>query len=704
MKLHPRAVLLAASFHLVSCGGAENARSCRVDADCGAEGEVLCDQGTCVANGAPSVAVLAPPGSPLTNAVHTFTATVAEPEGESVQVAWSVLATSGGCPGDADPVADAAFAAEVAFWCPGTYEVVATAADPWGHAGTARATVSVAQATGAPDVSGGDPLTVGHRCTGSPLACEAVTEGGSTSLPLGSTGTGGTLAFEWTAVPPPGASGATATFDPSAEVAAPTVTIRSAGGPLAGEWRFRVRVRNELDLVAQDVSIVMVTNREPTIVATGFAADHLFDGSSFTVAARLAPGVSDPDGDAVIPSFTLLESVPNECAFGIAPEEDRSALLTISCADPRQLIGEVERAIRVVADDGNGGRAEATVPLQIGNRPPAISPPPGKSAGHAVGPCDGGAGSCYLATTAPGFSASDPDGDPLSLIDVDALVDPSRSSSYGRSWRDAQDVAQVEFGTPVGLPVEFRSAAGATGFTVRGRVRDAFDAEASTSFPLTVTNRAPSVTIASTTSAGHVYDAVAKRWVASAVVGTVVDPDGDPLQADFTGDAECAGHEMVGSAIRVDCTRAYDTADVTVPPLPGFAGSHAVAFMATDGWASGAGSGSLAVANSAPVGGAFAYATQACRCQCVGGGDLCTEGQYFLGGPVTYPIAYADADGDPALVDGSRICRPGACSRTFTATTSSHQFHHTANEGTATVGIDATVTVTCPLVGDPCSL
>jgi len=36
MKLHPRAVLLAASFHLVSCGGAENARSCRVDADCGA--------------------------------------------------------------------------------------------------------------------------------------------------------------------------------------------------------------------------------------------------------------------------------------------------------------------------------------------------------------------------------------------------------------------------------------------------------------------------------------------------------------------------------------------------------------------------------------------------------------------------------------------------------------------------------------------
>jgi hypothetical protein len=266
-------------------------------------------------------------------------------------------------------------------------------------------------------------------------------------------------------------------------------------------------------------------------------------------------------------------------------------------------------------------------------------------------------------------------------------------------------VAQVEFGTPVGLPAEFRSAAGATGFTVRGRVRDAFDAEASASFALAVGNRAPSVTFASAPSAAHRYDAVAKRYVASAVVATVLDPDGDPLQADFTGDAECAGHAIVGPALRVDCTRPYDAAGPTVPPLPGFVGSHAVAFTAGDGWESGAGSGSLVVENSVPAGGVRTYSVQACRCQCVGGGDLCTSGRTYLGGPVTYPIDYQDADGDPALVDGSRICHPAAaCSATFTATTSTHQFHHSANEGTATVSIDATVTVTCPFVGDDCEL
>jgi hypothetical protein len=701
--LAPLALPAALLSFLAACGGGGEARSCQGDADCGAAGEARCDRGTCVANGAPAVAILAPAASLSSHVVHVFDATAVDPEEEAVEVAWSVVAPAEACPGNADPVAGSATAAEVVFWCQGTYEVVATATDPWGHAGTGRATVSVTEAAGVPSVAASGPLTVGHRCAGSPLDCEALTEEGSPSLPLSATGTGGTLAFEWTALPPPGAEAATATFAPSNAVSSPTVTVRSAGTPLAGEWRFRVRVRNELGLIAQDESVVTIANRPPAIGVAAFTPGHAFDGAAYVAEASLDPDLSDPDGDPVTASFTLLESAPSGCPFGIAPEPGGSALFTLSCADPRQLIGSVERSIRIVADDGNGGSTEATIPLAVGNRPPAIALPSARSTGHAVGPCENGTGSCYLASLAPAFSASDPDGDPLPAIEVEALVSASRPSSYGRSWRDGEDVAWVEFGTLVGLPLEFRALDGTTGFTVRGRARDPFDAEASASFPLTVTNRPPVLSFASSTSAAHAYDRIAKRYFASAVVGSIADPDGDPLQTVFTGDAVCSVHAIVGTAIRVDCARAYDTATVQVPPIAGFVGSHPVAFTANDGWGSAAGSGMFVVGNSAPTGGARSHTQHACRCLCASGAETCPYPRYYLGGLVTYPVGYSDADGDPGLADGSWVCTSG-CTRSFSAISSTYTFHHTIDEGTATVATDVTVTVTCPEAGDLCIL
>ena len=81
------------------------------------------------------------------------------------------------------------------------------------------------------------------------------------------------------------------------------------------------------------------------------------------------------------------------------------------------------------AADGNGGTAEATLPVEIGNRPPAVrlasNPAGGQVAlDHTVGACPGAAGTCFLAAGTAAFEAVDPDGDPVTGPAVAATLPP----------------------------------------------------------------------------------------------------------------------------------------------------------------------------------------------------------------------------------------------------------------------------------------
>jgi hypothetical protein len=699
MDIRRRALALVPFALLAACSGTEATRSCESDLDCGAPGEAHCDAGICVANGPPAVSVRAPSGPLLTHTLLRFTAAVSEPEAEDVAVAWSVAPLSAGCAGDVDALAGDPPAADAALWCAGTYEITATATDPWGHSSAASAVVSVSAAQGAPAVAATGAAAATHRCSGDPLACEAVGPGGATTFSLAASGTGGALTYGWTALPPERAPAATASFSPAATVPNPTVAIGSAGTPIAGPWRFRVRVLNELGLIAQAVVVVDVGNRPPSVTAPGFASDHRYDPAArrYVVETVLAPTVVDPDGDPVSATFEVSESPPSGCSVELTPDAPPAVRLVLSCADPASLL-DVERSVVVAADDGNGGSQGATAPLEVRNRAPQFAlveggaVTPALSVAHSVGACAAGGGSCYLVHERSPVVASDPDGDPLPAYELSAEVGPSSPQSYGRAWRDAGGAPWYEFGTPAppaGDPAQFRGVNGESAFRLRARVQDPFGTEATAAIDLVVQNRPPAITAPASTTLAHQYDRGAAAYLAGAVVGGAADPDGDPVALAFEGDASCATSRL-GDVVRAECAW---------PSHPAAQATHPFTLTGSDGWDSVSAATALAVTNGAPV--PEPATVQACECVCdewdTRYPDRCVLWVWAASGPVTVPVVFSEPEGDPVLVAGSKTCYEPGCSVTATASPS---FTIRLWDGVA--ASDVPVTASCPLAPAVC--
>ncbi len=211
--------------------------------------------------------------SPQVGTAVTMTATVSDPDGDPVSVAWSLDAQ----PDDSEAEIDVDGAeATLVPDEPGSYAVVATATD--GRGGSATATVAIVATSppGAVVADAGDDQTVNVGAT--------VTLDGTGS-------TGDDIAYSWEIVSAPGA--------------VPTLTGSSTAQPSfpaqdAGDYRIELEVTDGNQTDSDEVRVTVVQpNRAPTVTLSGPTAVLL--GSDAVVSAT----ASDPDGDPLQLTFEL---------------------------------------------------------------------------------------------------------------------------------------------------------------------------------------------------------------------------------------------------------------------------------------------------------------------------------------------------------------------------------------------------------------
>ncbi|HUL60860.1 MAG TPA: hypothetical protein VLU43_16385 [Anaeromyxobacteraceae bacterium] len=680
---------------LAACGGGTPPppRSCTADGDCGPH--ALCVSNACVADAAPRADFTVP--SPLaTNRLLRFVSTASDPDDGVAVQHWSVTAVDGACA--PDPESGEGPALDVLFLCPGAFDVELWVVDGGGlGAAPRKVRIQVAQTPGAPSVTAGPALAADHRCSGEPLACRAVDALGGTSFALDAAGLdpdAQAVTYQWTAVPPArpeGSPAPTATFTPGATAQRPTVTLSSDGGPIAGTWRFKVRVRDVEGLLGQSEQLLVVGNRPPEVAATTFALPHRYDGSRFVASGPLAIDVVDPDGDPVEGRIAVAEPGAS-CVDAFS---DGTLDLAISCDAAADLA--LARSVDYLGSDGNGGVATAHIPLAVLNRPPVVALDLGNPAAnlawvpHTVRACDVGA--CFSAKGTSPFIVDDPDGDPLGPVTVTLSLEPNRPNSTGAVWTDEVRVTRFEFLTPVTAPFEFRDRGGMTGFHLHAKVSDPWVESAPFDARVAVANHAPALDAGlAAADVDHTYDLAGKAYRASATFSPFVDPDGDPIALSIGAVDPACEVSASGAWISADCSLPYDATVLppTPPPLATFVTGHAIALAAADPWETVTGTASVNVLDRPPAVWAGPLVTNA-ACQCDDGA--------WLFGPFTLPVAYSDPDGDPVVVQAApgtgAECTASPCRVVARPPTESSNVDVTVTDGLAVTSGTYAVTATC---------
>ena len=664
----PRAPIAAALVAtLAACGGSTHPDplGCAVDADCGASAR--CIAAACVAAATMTVDVRGPTGPVTTNRIVRFEAAAGASDAASAaaRYAWTIAPLSAGCA--AEPEADGAPAMDVIFWCAGQYSIQLVVTDDRGRASAPiERSVDVLPAANVPRISPGLPISVEHRCGGVPLRCDLDTPSGDGRLPLPVTADsplGDPLAFEWISIPPdPSRAGAVVAFFPSPSVAAPSVFVETAGGPISGAWRLRLRARDPSGLIAQAFVELEVGNRPPILAPGIFTPAHSFAAGRYVVHEPFVAPVVDPDNDPLEGTFELLEVGANGCTSSLAPEGPTRAVLDLGCALPGELVGGVARRIDYSVSDPNGGGASGSFAVQVANRPPALSLVGASSApavDHSRGTCPGG-GDCFIATGANPFRYSDPDGDPVATW---TLAASKASAAAGSTATVAGSGATASFtvATPVAAPLEFRSPSGATDVTLSSVATDPFGGEARIAAPLTILNRPPvRLGPAGPFAADHLYDPVAGRYVAHVPMNAYPDADGDPLTAVLlASDPDCGAVLLAGDALTAVCSRPYDPASGGRPPLAGFVGQHVVTVAVADPWEgadepAGPPASSLLISNRPPVASPYQRVLPPQRCVCSYWDPTHTQcldwAPVFNTTGVIVPIGLVEPDSDPVVV------------------------------------------------------
>jgi hypothetical protein len=672
------AAVAATSLLFVACSSSTPVLECASDNDCGVGN--VCQRGACAVNAAPLAAFPAP-GAATTHRVITLSGSATDPEGRAATLRWSVRAVEGGCEPDVGP-ADA-LSTDLVFWCPGRYEAAAVAVDDLGLEGPPAVQVlEVTAAVGAPSVTAGLAIAATHRCDATVPACEVLGPGGAPSLSLGAAGTdpgNAALAYEWAAIPPAGVGGdapLSVTFAPGADAAQPTVTVSNAGGAIAGRYRFRVRVRNPQGLVAQAFQEVTVANSAPVPLPAKLSVPHRFDGARYVAEGDLAIGARDPDGDPLAVTALVPSAPAPGCIEKLAPGVGATASVHVACLDAASLIGATARTLAVTIEDPNGGALAVEAPLLIENQAPVVSLAVGAPllGDHHVAPCILAAGpSCFVADGPDPFTVHDPDGDPLAEYQLVATVAAARTSSKGIVSPDGE-TRRFRFETPATLPLEFRSASGASGFSLSASVADPWTTAGAVA-SLTIANRPPIVKEAvPAVSVPHAYDAAARRYVATASGARFEDPDGDPLRPSAVAFSNCNHVRLDAGRAVIDCWLSWDYTLGGLPPLQDFATVNYSSASASDGWASVAATTLITILDRPATVSVSVTSVESCACTWA---SPCWKLAYTSKG-VRVPVLLADPDGDPSQVSITAhggastpaapvTCLPGWCYPTFDA-------------------------------------
>ena len=648
-----RASAAATLLLAAACSSSAPVRDCATDADCGAGN--LCHQGACAAN-APPTAAFTLPAAPTTHRVIALAGAATDPEGRPATLGWSIRVPEGGCAPDLEPTGGAA--AEVVFWCPGRYEITAVPRDDLGAEGSpAVQSLEVTAATGAPLVAAGLALAATHRCDAAVPSCQVLGPTATPTLGLGASGTdpaGAALAWEWKAFPPEGTAGdptLVVTFAPDAGVAQPTVAISNAGGAIAGRYRFRVRARNPDGLVGQAWQEATVANDAPSWATPAISIPHVFDGARYLAEADVPLDARDRDGDPLRVTELLPPAPLAGCAERFEPGEGPSIRVRIACPDPFALIPQTPRMLAMTLTDPNGGVLAVEVPVTILNRPPsvALAAASAASVDHRVEPCIlAAAPSCFVADGDDPFIVSDPEGDPFEYA-LTARVAAGNAASRGAVVLDGA-ARRFRFETPSSLPLQFRSATGASGFSLVGTAKDALGGTSGAVAPLSIGNRPPIVREAvPAVSVNHSYDAATRRYVATANGALYEDPDGDPLSASaaiVSYNPKCTSATLDGGRAVIGCALSYDYLVGGRPPLGAFATTHFPAVDVTDGWTATRSSTRVTILDRPASVSSIETSVQACACK---SSTTCWKFALASTG-IPVPILLTDPDGDPALL------------------------------------------------------
>ncbi len=667
---------LAAGFlALTSCSNAKRPLVCEQDSDC--PPGVGCSFGACVAELPPSATIKLRSGAALvTHRPLAFDGTDSSdpnPGGSVIAYSWSVKRAAGThC--DPSPARGTASLLQTIFTCEGDYEVELTVKNGFGlESAPATMPLTIAPSTNPPAASAGADVTLAHRCSGAPLVCSPVTADGTGGFRLAADAmdleSGRALAYSWDWEPPPGVdrSAVSVRFDPGPQVSTPIVHIESPGTRIAGEWTFTASVTDGDGLVTPAQQKVTITNSPPTVIpgADAVGATHTFNqqGQAYVAAGTLAAQIQDPDGDPIEPpELRLVEAAPTGCAFRVnqstlangtlAASFDLTALL----GQEKEFIGP-QRRIEVTARDVNGGEATASVELAVLNRPPTFVWDANVS-GQSSRLLDAGEHSvtadcpwlvgCYLAQGASPLRAVDPDGDPLSSVELVAL------GFEGNSAFTSADGRSFAVKTSVGAPYQFRGADGVSPFTLLARVRDPWESspdDAAARFRLRIGNRPPhAASPPPGAEASPWYSDPEKSYHAQADFVKFVDDDGDPLSAaSASGDAWCNGLAVASGAGRVTCTAGWDWTRPGFPNVAPFFGAHQVSLRAKDAWEEGPATASTVTVRDyhAPSNPGGSRTVDACKCTPRG---ICTQPTWQPSPFPTVTLPVGDDDQAPVYV------------------------------------------------------
>ena len=310
--------------------------------------------------------------------------------------------------------------------------------------------------------------------------------------------------------------------------------------------------------------------------------------------------------------------------------------------------------------------------VTLGNRPPAVSGGGTLPVAHSYD----AAGSRFLASASiPSFTATDPDGDPLTSLGFTAAHAGDGGASFdlaASAW-----AASFTIAVPYAVPSDAANLIGGPGLsrTVSFAVEDPNGGRAGTSWDVVVTNRRPRLSgPLGTVSANHGFDAARGDYVAEAVLTGVVDDDGDPVvPVGGTGNAICPTLLPVAGAgpLTARCAMGY-----TGPgSLAAFVGSRVLSVQLADPFETlVAGSATIQILNRPPrvVSSTATVAGPCVRECCASDPSGCVE--YVLayqGGSASVPSGAVDDDGDPlelalasaggATVPAAIFCATGTC-------------------------------------------
>jgi hypothetical protein len=472
----------------------------------------------------------------------------------------------------------------------------------------------------------------------------------------------------------------------SAQCAPPVV----AGTGALANVRFACPGRYAVDLTVTDrMSAHGVDTKEFDVVAYSgpalltvspdVAVDHACGGAP-TLCAPVAPVVVSAIPTAAAPTeLSITWTVEPPAPLTLGPNRRVTLGPNASSPSPAVSIETDGQAIsgdwifHVEARDAAGVVASGAVRVSVGNRPPLLT-----AAMPSFDHLFDALRAQFTMDAKIVVDVVDPDGDDL----VDRTVSGHHAGDGGATFGvlDQADGVAVSVKVPYAAPSDAAFLIGGAGLerSVTFSISDVNRATVRADWPVVIGNRPPApVSLPGTVSIDHAFDAAGSRYVASAVVSSWSDPDGDPIfPAGPTSDAACADLQISAGDAQVRCARAY----AGTPDVGQFAGTHAVTHQVADPWnASAPITTTLQIRNRAPRQTVTSAGPPGNPMLChVGAECFCEPGmqQCFLSyhaDPASFDVTSfaADDDGDPieVLVTPPRglatpqasVCMPANC-------------------------------------------